>query len=711
MPTGTVHIKIALQGACSLVSVRLYYRTTEDFTTHEVLWLVSDNAGRIAQIAHLPIGIEEFMLVFGAGTQNCTPGDCAMTEIGKLESAVRTYLGVMRYYATNPWILIAKTRRALQLVRREGLGGLRQRLKRLSTPEYGKWIAQFDTLTQDDREALRQESDAFPYRPLVSILLPVKDPPVSFLQQAIESVRHQLYTNWELCIADDNSRCPEVRSLIREYAIRDPRIKLVFRPENGHISEATNSAATIANGQWLGLLDHDDILREHALSCVVREINTFPDTDLLFSDEDKITEEGIRHYPYFKTAWNPELITSHNCVCHFLVVRATLFEHLGGLRSVCDGAQDWDFVLRASERTPPHKIRHIPHILYHWRVHKASTSIEAGVKPYIAAAQIRAVSEHLVRTGNERASVEQIPGIHALRVRYPIPASPPMVSLIVPTRNHLELLRGCIEGLLNRTSYRNIEVLIVDNESDDAEALAWLASIPRQDARVSVLRDKNPFNYSRLNNWAAQHARGSILGFINNDIEVIHPEWLDEMVSHIVRSNIAAVGARLLYPNGTVQHAGVITGIGGVAGHQFKGYHANSLGYFCRARLPQDLSAVTAACMLVRKNVFEEVGGFDAKELAVAFNDVDLCLKIREAGYRVVYTPYAELLHHESASRGYENSPEKQRRFEQEVQVMKQRWGNRLANDPFYNPNLSLDDERFELAPSGPRIPWTRAIP
>jgi GT2 family glycosyltransferase len=372
------------------------------------------------------------------------------------------------------------------------------------------------------------------------------------------------------------------------------------------------------------------------------------------------------------------------------------------MRSVCDGAQDWDFVLRVSEIIPATKIRHLPFILYHWRVHTTSTSIEAGVKPYISAAQIRAVSDHLTRTGNGKACVEQLPAVHALRVRYPLPSPPPLISLIIPTKDQVDLLRECVEGLLHRTNYSNIEILIVDNGSTDTQTLSWLRSIPAADPRVSVLRDERPFNYSRLNNWAARQARGTILGFINNDIQIIHPEWLDEMVSHVIRANIAAVGARLLYPNGTIQHAGVITGIGGVAGHPFKGWNANSMGYFYRARLPQDLSAVTAACMLVRKDVFDHIGGFDEEKLSIAFNDVDLCLKIRATGYRVVYTPYAELLHHESASRGYENNPEKQRRFEQEVETMKERWGSLLADDPFYNPNLSLETENFDLCAQGP---------
>jgi GT2 family glycosyltransferase len=331
-----------------------------------------------------------------------------------------------------------------------------------------------------------------------------------------------------------------------------------------------------------------------------------------------------------------------------------------------------------------------------------STAKETAAKPYVTAAQIKAVSEHLKRRGDEGATIEALPDISMLRVRYPVPNPGPLVSLIVPTFNQYRLLSQCVEGLLKKTSYSNIEVIIVDNRSDDAQTLEYLRELPNRDARVKVIKDLGAFNFSRINNHAVKHATGSILGFINNDIEVIHPEWLSEMVSHIVRPDVGAVGARLLFPNGTIQHVGVITGIGGVAGHMFKCMPMNSFGYFCRAILPQDLSAVTAACMLVKKELFDTVGGFDEERLAVAFNDIDLCLKLRQLGKRVVFTPYAELLHHESVTRGYEDTPEKKERFDREFAAMQKKWGEALTSDPFYNPNLSYDDGNFQIADKKP---------
>jgi GT2 family glycosyltransferase len=367
------------------------------------------------------------------------------------------------------------------------------------------------------------------------------------------------------------------------------------------------------------------------------------------------------------------------------------------LRSEFNGAQDWDLALRVSELVSESSIRHIPHILYHWRVIDGSTAKETQAKPYVTKAQIAAVSQHLERIGDSEAKVEPIVELSMLRVRYKVPQPEPLVSLIVPTYNQHAILSKCVDGILSRTSYKELELIIVDNRSDDPNSIAYLSKLSERDDRVRIIRDDGEFNFSRINNAATKIARGSILGFINNDIEVIRGDWLSAMVANLARARVGAVGARLLFPNGTVQHAGVITGIGGVAGHQFKTHSVNSLGYFCRAVLPQNLSAVTAACMLVRAELFHQVGGFDEERLAVAFNDIDLCLKIRRLGYLIVYTPYAELLHHESVSRGYEDTKEKRLRFEREYQVMRQRWGAELESDPYYDPNFSLEGVGYDL--------------
>lgn len=702
-PDGLVRFTINVHGSKGTVprspsgpiTGRLLCVEGETEETKQLVWFASDDCGRVNVTTEVPTQVTALYIVVCSSEAKELDLVVAAREIGRLQKHTPKVYDLLRYHVRHPEAILSKFSKAYLLLRRGGIAALKEKVLRRSN--YPEWIAQHDTISESDRKTMREHIERMEYTPCISILLPVYNVPETYLRQAIESVRNQVYTNWQLCIADDNSPNSRVREVIEEYTSRDSRIVCIFREQNGHISQATNSAAELAKGEFLGFLDHDDELREHALYMVVRELQQHRDADLLFSDEDKITPQGVRHDPYFKSDWNPELLLCHNCVCHFTVVRRGVFEKLGGLRSECNGAQDWDFALRVSEYTQRERIRHIPHILYHWRVIDGSTAKETAAKPYVTAAQIRAVSEHLKRRGDEGARVESIPALSMLRVRYALPASLPLVSLIVPTHNQHRLLSQCVDGILSQTHYTNLELIIVDNRSDDPKTLQYLNELPTKDPRVRVIRDKGQFNFSRINNDAVKHARGSILGFINNDIQVIRPDWLDEMVSTILRRDVAAVGARLLFPNGTVQHAGVITGIGGVAGHQFKNAPVSSLGYFCRAVLPQNLSAVTAACMLVHTDLFHQVGGFDQDQLAVAFNDVDLCLKLREAGGLIVYTPYAELLHHESVSRGYEDSPEKKARFKREYKAMQGRWGKKLLADPFYNPNFALTNVGYEL--------------
>jgi GT2 family glycosyltransferase len=699
-PFGQARVKIAVERVSGQVTGRIHYCTKQKTGSagqkvQQLLWFASDDRGRSNLLTLIPADISEMSITIYASNADELRPTVVIQEFGTLQNYASKAYHLLRFHVRHPHIIVSKVNKAYLLLRRGGIAAFKEKLLRRS--RYPEWIVRHDTITAADRRLMREHIEQMDYTPCVSILMPVYNVPETYLRQAIESVRNQVYTNWQLCIADDNSPNGAVRDVIQEYAQLDSRIKYLFRSENGHISRATNSAAELATGEFLAFLDHDDELREHALYMMVRELQVHRDTDLLFSDEDKITPDGVRHDPYFKSDWNPELLLCHNCVCHFTVVRRDLFERLGGLRSECNGAQDWDLALRVSEATTRERIRHIPHILYHWRVIEGSTAKETAAKPYVTAAQIRAVSEHLERRGDRGAQVESIPELSMLRVRYAVPQPEPLVTLIVPTYNQQKLLEQCVEGILNGTSYRTIDLIVVDNRSDDPKTLQYLQELPSKDSRVRVIRDDGAFNFARINNDAVKHARGSILGFINNDIQVIRPDWLSEMVANLCRKDVAAVGARLLFPNGTVQHAGVITGIGGVAGHQFKTYSVNSLGYFCRAILPQNLSAVTAACMLVHTELFHKVGGFDEQHLAVAFNDIDLCLKLREAGGLIVYTPYAELLHHESVSRGYEDSPEKKARFNREYKAMQDRWGAKLTSDPFYNPNFTLEGVGYDL--------------
>lgn len=539
--------------------------------------------------------------------------------------------------------------------------------------------------------------------PTFSIVLPVYNTSEHWLVKAIESVVAQVYPNWELCIADDASPAPHVRRILDRYARSDARIKVVHREVNGHISANSNSAAELATGEWLALLDHDDELHPMALLEFASAIAAHPDWRVVFSDEDKIDGEGRRYDPYMKSDWNYDLFLSHNCVSHLGAYRTDLFCEVGGFRLGMEGSQDWDLALRAVERIRPDQIGHVPKVLYHWRAIKGSTALAPQEKDYAHDAGLRAINEHLDRLG-QGAWVEGIPGLRGnYRVRYPVPDPAPLVSIIVPTRDRVGLLRACIDSVLALTTYSRFEILVVDNQSSDPETLAYFDQL-RSTGRARVIQHDEPFNYARINNAAVRAARGDVLCFLNNDITVVSPGWLEEMVGHACRKGVGAVGAMLYYPNDTIQHAGVAVGVHGVAAHVYSGHGRGYPGHMGRARLTQTLSAVTAACMVVHKERFEAVDGFDPT-LGVAFNDVDLCLRLDEQGWRNVWTPFAELYHHESASRGLEDSPEKMVRFRGEIDHMVRRWGERLRSDPYYSPSFTLDEEPCQLA-FPPRWEW-----
>jgi|GEM_PF-1637774 len=561
---------------------------------------------------------------------------------------------------------------------------------------FANWAARYDTLDFAQLEKLRRTASSVDPHPLISVLMPVYNVPEQFLRKAIESVCAQIYPNWELCIADDASTAPHIRPLLEEFARRDRRIKLVFREHNGHISAASNSALEIATGEYTGFLDHDDELAPHALFCVAHEIATHPTAEAIYSDEDKIDEIGQRFAPHFKPDWNPDLLTSQNYFCHLTVYKTSTLRAVGGLRLGFEGSQDWDLALRITERIKSEQIIHIPRVLYHWRAIEGSTAADLSAKQYTNNAARKALEEHFTRI---RQSVElnMTVGGH-WRVRRKQSRPSPLVTLIIPTRDHRELLINCIESIFNQTNYRDFEVLVADNESADPKLKAYYKKTAKR-KRFSILPCPGPFNFSAINNRAVEHARGEIIGLLNNDLETMNPDWLDEMVSQATRPEIGVVGAKLFYPDMTIQHAGVITGVGGVAGHAFKYRRSSDPGTpQNRLHLVHNVTAVTAACAVLRKSVFVEAGGFDEENLKVAFNDVDFCLRVQDLGYRNLYTPFAEFIHHESASRGAEDSPDKIARFQTEIAFMKKRWGNRLINDPAYNLNLTLDREDFSYA-------------
>ena len=576
----------------------------------------------------------------------------------------------------------------------------------ISRKAYRRWIAAHDRLDRSDCEAIRRHIGALPTRPRISVVMPVYNADPEHLRAAIASVRAQLYPDWELGIADDASTRPEVAPILAEAAAADPRIRIDTRRENGGIVAATNTALAMATGDYVAFLDHDDVLAPHALYLVAAEIAAHPDAELIYSDEDHLNEHGRRFDPHFKSDWNPDLLVRQNYICHLAVYRTERVRAHGGLRAGFDGSQDWDLVLRIGESIPAERIRHIPFVLYHWRRHAGQGQFSEARLTEAQESGRRAVRDHFARRGLEVQVTASSEGFN--HVRLPLPDPAPLVSVIVPTRDRVDLLRACLYGVLYRTHYPNLEVLIVDNDSAEEITRHYLAGIV-EDKRVRVLPYPGPFNYSAINNAAARAATGEVLAFLNNDIEVLEADWLASMVAHAVLPEVGAVGARLLYANMRVQHGGCILGIQGSVAHAHVLLPRADPGYFARAKLTQAVSAVTGACMVMRRSCFDEIGGLDEVNLPVAYNDIDLCLRLRQRGYRIIYDAHAELLHHELVSRGYDHeTDERRQRQQQEAAWMRERWGEVLDHDPYYNPNLSLEQPFAVAFPPRATKPWRR---
>lgn len=610
---------------------------------------------------------------------------------------------------------LGAAQKAVRVFNREGWTGVKRRIVYVaqgrganSNPlppdakdqrnDYSEWVRCYDTLTDTDRTLIKERINGFQHTPLFSLVMPVYNPPIKFFEKAIQSVRNQLYTNWELCIADDASTDPTVREVIDRCCKQDSRIKVIYREQNGHISKASNDALELAQGEFVVMFDHDDAIPEHALYLFAEALNNNPELDFLYSDQDKIDINDVRYDPYFKPDFNPDLLRSQNFVDHLAVFRTSIVRELGGWRTEFDGSQDYDLVLRVTERLSPSRIEHIPFVLYHWRAVPGSLAIDPDAKNYAPVTSRKALGEHLRRLGIDAEVTSNYPNLSIHRVIYPLPVEP-LVSIIIPTKDGVEILRQCINGLLNKTNYQNFEIIIVNNQSVEKATFSYFSSLA-EDPRIKIIDFNEPFNYSKINNVAARESSGTLLALLNNDIEIINADWLREMVSHAVRPGIGAVGARLFYPDGSVQHAGVLLGYQGRAGHMYRYASKDWLGYWARAVLIQNLTAVTAACMVVRKEVYDAVGGFDEENFTVTFNDVDICLRIHERGYRNLYTPYAELYHHESKTRGVHA-------FQSEEDYFEIRWKSYIENDPAYNPNLSLTSENFALSfPPRVKQPW-----
>jgi len=542
----------------------------------------------------------------------------------------------------------------------------------------------------------RERIELFKERPLISIVMPVYAPPIHLLDAAIRSVLDQSYANWQLCIADDRSPGDAVRECLKRWAKHDDRIKVIFRKENGHISKASNSALEMVQGEFIAFMDHDDLLSPDALYHIATRINLKPRTDILYTDEDKVDEQGKHSDAHFKPQWCPDHLLSRNYFGHLVVMRAGIVKAIGGFREGFEGSQDYDLILRAVERTT--HIEHIPRVLYHWRIHAASAAFNEEVKPYAYVAAKTAITEAMHRRGEE-ADIDFLSGYRGYRIAFKAPLTG-KVSIVIPTKDKTEVLATCVHSIFNKTDHPNFEVIVLSNNSKEPAFFSFMHEMERlQPERFRWYENNEPFNFSALMNFGTTKATGEQILFLNNDTEVIHGDWLRIMHSWSQRPSIGAVGVKLLYHNDTIQHAGVIIGLGGVAGHTFVGYHKDGPGYFNYINTVNNNSAVTAACMMVQRNKLERVGGWE-ELFTVEYNDVDLCLRLREAGFNNVYVPDVSLYHFESLTRGHPHmTKESYERHLREVGLFKERWAAYVDDDPCYNPNLGRGRHDFQIGP------------
>lgn len=531
--------------------------------------------------------------------------------------------------------------------------------------------------------------------PLISIVIPVYNPDLGYLDQAIQSIVNQTYKNIEICIADDASDSIELSDYLKNIGSKYSNIKYVVRDCNGHISAATNSALALASGEYIIFMDQDDLLAPHAVNEIASAINDNPNLLLIYSDEDKVDELNRRFEGHFKPTFSPNLLLGINYISHLTCMKTSLVRSLGGLRVGFEGAQDHDLLLRSLSELNKDNVCRIPRTLYHWRAIKGSTALSSTEKNYVDQARYNTLQDYIDSNVLD-AEVCRYENTGSYKIKWGITGNP-LVSILIPTRDRLDVLKPCIESILTKTDYSKFEILILDNESKEIATQNYFTELLKRDQRIKIIKCPGEFNFSHINNIGVDHAAGEFIAMVNNDIEIIRGNWLAEMLSHAARDSIGCVGAKLLYPDGRIQHGGVVLGIGGVAGHSHLFKEGDAPGYFQKMHYVHEVSAVTAACLVVKKEIYLEVGGFDTS-LKVAFNDVDFCLKVREAGFSNLLNPNAVLYHHESISRGYEDTPEKKTRFSREVSIMQSKWKDLLTTDPYYNPNFELDAESYHLS-------------
>lgn len=691
-PRGWVRVRIAFPDTDQMIEPVIYFDTGNGFTETQSIRFSVPPGLTVDYLFWLPMMTRKLRL---------DPVDKEGLSFGRPEITIREFSwpGIV-LHMRNKFRCDLFT--ALKLVIKKSKESFNLSLE--NEEVYQQWRREYHDLTQLDYRLIRAHLEAMEYKPLITITLPVYNPDIRHFRDAIESVICQLYTNWELCIVDDHSTNMETKELLEHYKASDPRIRLLYRGMNGGIAAATNDAISMATGEFIALMDQDDLIEPHALYLVCVKLNEKPGANLIYTDSDHMDTNGRLYNPFFKPDWNYDYMMGANYLNHLTVIRTASVVAGGGFRPGFEGSQDYDLYLRIIEKIPQDTIEHIPFILYHWRIHERSFS-NSNLQTAIESSRL-ALNEHLARSHYQANAVRNPfrPGYH--RVIWDIQGNNPLVSIVIPTRDRVEMLAGCISGILERTDYKPIEVIIVDNGSLEDKTHQYFESIHRSNP-VRIIKDSGPFNYSRLCNFGVRCSKGNLICLLNNDISIINPTWLTELVSHALRENVGVTGAKLYFADNRIQHAGVILGIRGVAGHIYKYVERKYPGDHARLQLTQNLSAVTGACMIFKRSVFDHVEGLDEEHLSVAFNDVDFCLRVRNAGYKIVWTPFAELYHLESATRGQENNSEKKARFKSEVEYMVGTWGEQLTNDPYFNSNLSLDYEEPIFA-SPPRTvkPW-----
>ena len=594
---------------------------------------------------------------------------------------IKFYIGKYGFFRTIKKCIKVVIRKIIRIIKNE---------KELQYGDYGGWIRYNEPKDADLKIQAKKE---FKIMPKISLVVPMYKTKEKFLKELVECLVRQSYQDWELCLADGSDK---ENPVYKKYVESDSRIKYKFLNENLGISGNTNKALDMVTGEYIALLDHDDTLSEYALYEVVNCINKYPEAEFMYSDEDKIDENGNRYDAYFKPDFAIDTLRAQNYICHFSVFKKELMDKLGGFRSEYDGAQDYDIFLRMAETVDPKNIKHIPRILYHWRVHNESTAkLDSNAKDYAFISGSKAIADHLKRVGLEgEVSKGCIPGIY--RVDYKVKGEP-KVSIVIPNKDGKDILKVCIDSILAKTTYKNYEIVIVENNSTTEEIFEYYKELEQNEKIIVTHYPNKGFNYSAIINHGVKNSTGEYIVQLNNDTELVTENWLELMLGFCQREDVGGVGVKLYYPDETIQHAGIIVGIGGIAGNRFKSIPKSGHAYFAMESMVNNLSAVTAACMMNPKSVYEEVGYMEEK-LAVAFNDVDFCLKVREKGYLIVYNPYVEFIHYESKSRGQEDTPEKIKRFQGEISTFEQRWGNFLdEGDPYYNINLSLDTEVYHM--------------